>query len=389
MLKAFLDVATRERVSGWALDLTPPRSGLTVRVLVNDEVRFQGAADRFRPDLEQVYGTGAHGFDFAFEPPLPDEQLCQILICASQNNEILVARTLPAIAQNHDGYQRIQPIFVSFSGRSGSTIMMKMLSTSPDVVVAGSYPFEVMLSAYYGHAFSVLTQPGDHIRSSNPSNICEDMFRVGANPFYHHQCANNIQSPTALYDILGRQLKNGINDTFRDTILEVYETLAGAVPNAKKRYFAEKSTLHSSIREAIKCIFGKPKEIVLIRDLRDIYCSSRAFWPAGADFLNTMNAVNDSYMRINREPDLSTLVVRYEDLVMERERTAQRIAGYLGLSEPLQMDEVSESDLFQKHATSADPKASVGRWRRELNVGEKELFAQRFGDFFRAYGYEA
>jgi hypothetical protein len=388
MLIGFLDSATRDKVEGWALDATSPGKTLIIRVVANGEERFRGAAERPRPDLESVYRSSKHGFKILLEPPLPANELCQILICGDSTNEILATKTLPPITHGQPRSAVLQPAFVTFSGRSGSTILMKMLSVSAEIVVAGSYPFEVMLAGYYAQAYSVLTRPGDHARSCNPSNIWEDIFRVGANPFHHPQYSRILNDHNALYDILGRCAKDRLRDAVRDTILDVYKTIVKSDEKSRARCFAEKCTLHSAIREAIKCIFDAPKEIVLVRDLRDIFCSSKAFWSVSSDFINTISEVRDAYLQIMREAGPATLIVRYEDLVMDRGRTAQIIAAFLGLSDPLRLDADAEADLFQKHGTSADPKASVGRWKRDLAPEERAMFTKGFGDFFRAYGYE-
>lgn len=138
MLMGFLDIATCEMVAGWALDTERPGDILTIRVVVNGEERWRGTADRPRADLERKHGNGRHGFRFAFEPPLPLGQLCEILVCLAQNDQILTTRMVLPAQNGQDKAGGLRPVFVSYIGRSGSTMMMRMLGTAPAVVVAGA-----------------------------------------------------------------------------------------------------------------------------------------------------------------------------------------------------------------------------------------------------------
>jgi hypothetical protein len=68
-VKGRVDAIDQGRLFGWAFDPVAPDKRLTIRVLLDDKVVAEAAADRNRPDLRRNgIGDGAH----AFEITLPD-----------------------------------------------------------------------------------------------------------------------------------------------------------------------------------------------------------------------------------------------------------------------------------------------------------------------------
>ena len=45
--------------------------------------------------------------------------------------------------------------------------------------------------------------------------------------------------------------------------------------------------------------------------------------------------------------------------------------------------------MFKRHASSESPESSIGRWKRELDPAEAELFAKEIGPELRGLGLEA
>jgi hypothetical protein len=70
--------------------------------------------------------------------------------------------------------------------------------------------------------------------------------------------------------------------------------------------------------------------------------------------------------RIKREEAGRVLFIRYEDLILDRERTLARLAEYLEI-EPFSLPaEAHEQAGFKVHGTSSSPEASIGRWKTDL-----------------------
>jgi len=71
MLRSYIDLVDRHRVSGWARDDDQPDAPLSLLILDNDALVARVLANHYRPDLEAAgIGTGRHGFRFEFPTPL-------------------------------------------------------------------------------------------------------------------------------------------------------------------------------------------------------------------------------------------------------------------------------------------------------------------------------
>jgi glycosyltransferase involved in cell wall biosynthesis len=82
VLRSFIDVVTRHRVSGWAQDDAQPGAPLALLILDNDRLVARILANRYRADLEAAgIGDGRHAFQFDFDQPLPPEERHVIRVC--------------------------------------------------------------------------------------------------------------------------------------------------------------------------------------------------------------------------------------------------------------------------------------------------------------------
>jgi hypothetical protein len=133
-------------------------------------------------------------------------------------------------------------------------------------------------------------------------------------------------------------------------------------------------------------MFPNVREIVLIRDLRDIVCSSMA--TKGADFdmiLADAVSAGQMFQAILDTAGDGVLVLKYEEYVQQRDAALGRLFGFLGLGRPGQA-EAGLADLFNVHATSESPEASVGRWRRDLSPAQQAACSV-LGPFLERLGY--
>jgi hypothetical protein len=87
-------------------------------------------------------------------------------------------------------------------------------------------------------------------------------------------------------------------------------------------------------------------------------------------------------------------LVRYEDLIQRPAETVESLLGYLGLEaspaavEAMLQTLTDRAPQSEGHRTVADPAASIGRWRTDLNPELQQVCEQTFGPALRAFGYE-
>jgi len=282
------------------------------------------------------------------------------------------------------------PILVTAPGRSGTTLLMSRLSESPEICVGALYPFEIRMLSYYATAFRVLTAPADLQRSMHPDALEGNGYAVGFNPFSHADFAPVFQDRTAFTEFFAGELPNTLAAALRRIVRTYYRMLAIDQDKRASRLFAEKNNnLDEATRQFTRYLFGGVKELVLVRDPRDIYVSKLAYFKhaeAESAFTELTEACAE-LTRIRREAGPDTMFVWYEAMIFDQERVLDSIGRFHDVEMPTRGDEARERPLFQEHATSRSPAASVGRWKRDLSAQQILRCDREWGEFLDAFEY--
>jgi hypothetical protein len=281
------------------------------------------------------------------------------------------------------------PVLLTTMGRTGSTAVMATLAQHPNVVVAGARPFEIELGCYYAYALRTLVANGDHEVSLSTDRITatENRYHIGFNPYFRKGHGNVFKSPTALDNYMTNRLPPRLATAFREIILDYYEEVARDQGMNFPIFFAEKSLPERDSRLGIRYMFPKIKEIVLIRDLRDVVCSAKS--SNGSAFDRVMDATKTAarqLMAIDAEKDSSVMFLKYEDFVLDNVQIMAKVFRFLGLA-PAIANEDSMNTLFTTHATSSTPATSIGRWKLDLTPEQCEK-CEAFNTFLEHFGYE-
>ncbi len=399
-----VDAVTREGVSGWAADDAQPDTRLALRIRVDGEEVAQVVADRPRRDLVALgrYGDGAHGFALTFAPPLPAIADHQVSVHFAEDGMILpnglreVPRAppvgpdtaiLPPPAPSHDDGPN--PILVTAPGRSGTTYLMSCLAASPQIVVAELIPYEVRLLSYYAAAYGVLTAPANFERSTHPDRLEGDGYHVGSNPFTAPQYTHAFNHREPLDDLHQIWAPSRIGAAMADIVREYYRRLALDRGRGAVAYFAEKNNnLHRPSRMFVRRVFPTMREIVIVRDPRDVLCSHIAYFSSSDD--TAFAQLSQSCRQLHQLADTAggaLHVLRYEDMVRGDADTFARLSLFLG-AEITPVISRSSENMFAKHGTSASPEASIGRWRQDLPGSIRTRAARDWAGFLQKFGYD-
>ena len=295
----------------------------------------------------------------------------------------------------------LNPILVTFIGRTGSTWLMRLLSEHPQIVIDTHYPYEIRPLLYWLHVLRVLSAPANHQRSTYPTHFIEDEYWVGHNPFY---TPDSIDDDGLLY-WLGQKSAHHLASLCLLNIDMFYRHLKRGQERKKAIYFAEKSVYSTTSRLAWQ-LYPKPREIVLVRDPRDVFASVQSFnakrgtqgfksdlYSTPEAYLHFLNLITTRQARIHRANPDQTYLLHYEDLILQPQETLAAIFRYLRVdSAPRVVAEVirrasQDTPEMQHHRTTDSPGSSIGRWRRDLTPEMQATAAAVLGTILAELNY--
>ena len=396
-----VDAISRKFVAGWAADPEQPGHRLALTVTIDGVFAGETVAERLRPDLARLgrFGDGRHGFNFTFTEPLDPTQDHVVLVRYASDGVLLPngEQRIPRGAQHDEaaataGRRRaiagdMTPILVTAPGRSGTTLLMSLLARSPQIVAAELVPYELRLLSYYAALYNVLTAGADLERSTHPDRLEGDGFHIGFNPFNSPQYNVAFRNQAVARDFWENQAPSRLQAFVREVVEEYYARLAQDRGKGRVRYFAEKgNNLHKPTRLFTRETFGPVRELVIVRDPRDVLCSHVAYFSSSEEkAFSQLTHSCRQLMAIKAEGRSDVHVLRYEDMVRGEPSCFEALSQFLGT--PIEPENTPKgAEVFRKHGTSESPEASIDRWRTNLPPSMQERCANEWHDFFTAFG---
>jgi hypothetical protein len=294
----------------------------------------------------------------------------------------------------------LTPILVDHTGRDGSTLMMRLLATSPNISVPGPYPFEKKYFAYLWRWSRMLER----------RDQSEWWTYIDLASLTHEPGKSLIGPPPWSSDLIHGEDESMSRHVFEAAWRELSRRATEQVraahedPAAEVRYYAEK---HQDTRLIDLSELPPVRVLVLVRDPRDMFASFHAFdakrqsegrpgfeaarpapWESEGDRISRFIERERSRMRwvAEVERDGTFPVVRYEDLVSDLDEQARRLEAWLDV--PLDPRAAAQDQkLRDMHVSAATPEASVGRWRTELDPPLAGRFRRELGEELEALGY--
>jgi len=397
MRSGHVDAISRQSVSGWAADSERPAARLSVAVAVNGTPMGDVIADRPRADLAKLgrFGDGSHGFTFTFPQRLDPDQDHHVTVRYSEDGKLLPngehrlvsarAAALPAAGAG----ALLTPILVTAPGRSGTTLLMGLLAASPDIIAAEMVPYELRLLSYFSVAQHVLTTGADLEKSTHPDRLEGDGFHVGFNPFNSQQYARAFTRPRTAQDFYDNRVPARVAECLRDVVNEHYRLLAADRGKPAARYFAEKgNNVVRGPRIFTRRAFGRVRELVILRDPRDVLCSQMAYFSSSPEkAFSQLSHAARQLLAIRAEPQEDIHFLKYEEMVTGAPACFAALSAFLG-SEIKPASGEASLEVFRRHGTSASPAATVARWRTELPEELKARCAQDWAKFLETFGYD-
>jgi hypothetical protein len=263
----------------------------------------------------------------------------------------------------------------------GSTMLMQLLGTSPEVTFDQEYPFEHRYLTYFLRFAERLRQPFDPARWNLDDLLADADDRIGPLPFVPEIVDR---------DQLAIATLAGLWSGFEQAIAKQ----AGRAI----RFYAEKTW---DGVDAVSSAGLNPVIVDLVRDPRDVVVSVRSFnAKRGTAGFGRAEAVDDEdhlrrmveSMRKRLEwmlapVEADRILVRYEDLARDLDVEANRIGEFLGIHLDAGIARARRSEMAH-HVTTESAEASVGRWHDELAHTDVAVIEEGLGEVMAAFGYE-
>ena len=384
-LVGHVDAITRAGVHGWAANPDEPAAPTALVVIVNGEPRLNGLADQPRPGLAastRGRATDRSGFRFEFDPPLSPFDELRIEVVEAASGKPLPGGVHTLARPSRDGAATLAPIVVTAPGGEAVTQLLAEFARHPAIIIADRPPYETRQIAYHAAAFATLTSAYGRTRLVPPDTALAPPAAgpLGANPYSAPAFYDLVRPRTLLQTFYETRVPAHYATLFRSLILEFYETLRAGQGRHAAPYFCERGDLDEAARRAARLFFPRVKELVIVRDPRDVLAAGiTAFKLPAEEAMAALRRVVAGLAAIRAEGAADTLLLRYEDLSLDAAASRRAIGGFLGLDlSP------AEPGLPRPAGEAA---STVGRWQKEL---APELAAEceaLFGAFMEAFDY--
>jgi Sulfotransferase family len=302
-----------------------------------------------------------------------------------------------------EGERVLEPILVDYFTRDGSTLMMRLLATSPEIAVGGQYPYEHKYFAYLYRWARLLERrewPRDFWSGAHLASLVQEdhMPFLGPPPWIPRDLLEPGQGGEGISDYSFRTVWAEFS---RRAVAHTREQRKA--PGGEARYYAEK---HLDSWKVKLDDLPSVRLLALLRDPRDTYISIMAFrrkrreagqrgfamgrGPAESDdswLARYLYRQKERLRWIDLVLQEGTMpVFRYEDLVLDLPGQARKLADWLGVK--LDPAAVVGDDRLSVHVSADTPELSIGRWRSEMPPELAKRFNDELGVELKALGFE-
>lgn len=392
------------RIRGWALGR---RSRVTTVQLLDPSLRRvfrESPLNEPRPDVAAHHPHANHPGESGFQVPfsllnLQPQSSVEVIAVLQEGSRVPLGTVSFCRNALVSGYApRLQPLMVSCLGRSGSTYLMAMLQHHPQVVVHGDAPFESRLCKYYFYnLLKTLSEPPGSLATA----FQDETYTVNA-----HWLSAELPLDLQQQRRFRREHIEHLAAFCQREIDEVYASISPAQrpEQPSPRFYAEKHGAGHTPRLLWE-LYPAAKEIILVRDFRDMFCSALAFnrRRGTEDFGMEGARTDEEFLDVTRERvmglvssvrsrDHDVLVMKYEDLVQSPVATVSSALDYVGIAGDVELvkEIITKARTVDRdvHRTSASAKSSIGRWQHDLPRAFRNRCDQAFAEALDALGYQ-
>lgn len=395
-------------VEGWAA--TGKDSRFEVELLHQGEAIRRAPADIDRSDLDVAAagdpGTEAVGFSLTIGSlDLPQEFTLEAEGVFADGERTPLAGIDGRRRRLQSGFTpKLQPLLVTTLGRTGSSWLMLLLGEHPEIAAYRPFQREPRVSSYWMEVLRALADPASYMQIIDPELYSGHWWLGDKRP----SALQTQMSEPHMARWLGGQQVELLAGFCQSRIEDFYsEVIRVDSQTRDHRYFAEKCWPERYMPRVMHELYLGCKEIILVRDFRDMVCSifgfnrKRGFASFGREntdtdeeFIRELRTSAERIVESWHEREDSAYLLRYEDLITEPEKSLAGVFDYLGVeSDQRTVARVraratkTRRTPQRQHQTASSPTASVGRWKDELPATLVEVCDETFGDVLEELGY--
>jgi hypothetical protein len=392
------------RIEGWyAPEVGSPELRLVVLGVEEIEVQLNVP----RPDVITEDPEATVGFRVWLNAlRLPPEFEIQLLDFGSGN----APEWLATITGRRDQLRpipksRFNPIILTSFGRTGGTWVTNLIGKHPEIVAFRPFQYESRIATYWIDVFTALSEPTSYMQALSAD-------AGGSYWWLGEKSLGPQMADTAAPDFarwLGKENLQDLQVFCHGRIEEAYSQAAIFEDRPDARFFIERAWPVPVTHLVMRSLFPQTKEIVLVRDFRDMVASilaynerrglqyfGRADWGSDEEFVRSLHESLDHIVNSWRKAKETTFLLKYEDLVRSPRQTLEHLLDYVGVESQadvvehmLRADAADQSTARTAHQTSVSAEDSIGRWQRDLSDPVREACQGTFGDLLAELGYEA
>lgn len=292
--------------------------------------------------------------------------------------------------------EKVSPIKLLSLGRTGTTLFMNMISAHPNIGVNNHFNESNIASYYLNHIRYMYPTIQKNNFGEGKANL-ENIATIQKNNFMEFPF---ISDDNWYSDLYPKKLVSFVKGTIDD----YYLNASGGSIN----YFIEKGVVHDPSLTLMDQLYANSKYIFLVRDFRDMYASIlnfnkkrgfRAFgmesYEKDEDYIIALgNYCNNSFIDAYESIKDKAILIKYEDLVINKKETLKVIFEYLGVESSYSIiDEIIEktsgkSKDEQTHMTTVNVSKSIGKYQDTLDNATIKLLNKSFDKSLKYFGYE-
>ncbi len=292
----------------------------------------------------------------------------------------------------------LEPVFLSYYSRTGSTLAMKVLTRHPEITghTAGTYDANII--KYFTKLYFMFGR--SHIPHGRAHrNVMLDRY---SRYIRHYQPEFALPMPFEFNRDMHLEPFRQHYSRFLSNYLPQLLSDIGAPHLDTAKVYVEKQMDAGALLQSMLELFSRARVLAAFRDPRDVLLSLGAFEKQKQTLVKhtaIRKRIDEIMSHFARRLDMidadptRAILFRYEDLLTQPTETIGSIVRFLGLDDaPDLIDHMAQAldrrDLqADRHMTATDVTQTIGRWRQQLSPRWVRAF-HPYRRTFERLGYE-